>query len=334
MSIHAYAASGPGQELTSFEYEPAPLGPQDIELAVSHCGICHTDLHLLQNDWGFSQFPLVPGHEVVGTVTATGREVRHLREGQRVGVGYQSGSCGQCEYCTEQMENLCVQMTGTCVNGYGGYADALRVNSRFAMPIPDGLAADVAAPMMCGGITVYTPFRVFDVRPGMRVGVVGIGGLGHLALQFARALGYEVTAFSTSPDKETQARSFGAHGFINARDPEQMQQAANRFDFILCTAPGDVPWLDYLAALKPRGKLCIVGAPASDVHFPALPLILGQKSICGSPIGSPSEINRMLAQAVDSGVQTKVELFPMTQVNEALRRVRNNEARYRVVLVN
>jgi alcohol/geraniol dehydrogenase (NADP+) len=334
MSIRAYAALGPGEDLTAFEYDPAPLGPQDIELAISHCGICHTDVHLIQNDWGFSQFPLVPGHEIVGTVTAIGREVRRLSEGQRVGVGYESGSCGQCEFCTQDAEHLCLEMKGTCVNGYGGFADRLRVKARFAMPIPDGLAAEIAAPMLCGGITVYTPFHVFDVRAGMRVGVVGIGGLGHLALQFARSLGYEVTAFSTSPDKEAEARTLGAHEFINSRDPEQMQRVANSFDFILCTVSADLPWIEYLAALKPRGKLCIVGVPVNEVHFPAFPVILGQKTICGSPIGSPSDINRMLGHAVEAGVKSQIELFPMDQVNSALRRVRNNEARYRVVLAN
>ena len=189
MSIRAYAASGPGQKLAPFEYDPAPLGPADIEVSISHCGICHTDVHLIENDWGMSQFPLVPGHEIVGTVTAIGRDVPHLREGNRVGVGYQSGSCGHCEYCDRCMENLCQSMEGTCVNGHGGYAEKIRVHNRFAMPIPEGLRSESAAPMLCGGITVFRPFHVFDVRPGMRVGVVGIGGLGHFALQFANALG-------------------------------------------------------------------------------------------------------------------------------------------------
>src|SRR3954451_13836113 len=196
MSFHAYAADSAGKNLEPFEYEPEPLGPSDVEVAVTHCGICHTDLHLLNNDWGFTAFPFVPGHEVVGTVVAKGHNVHHLREGQRVGIGYQSGSCGHCEYCSHDMENLCLGMLGTCVNGYGGYSDGLRVHSRFAVPLPEKLSPESAAPLMCGGITVFTPFRVFDVRPGMGVGVIGIGGLGHLALQFASTLGFEVTAFS------------------------------------------------------------------------------------------------------------------------------------------
>lgn len=267
-------------------------------------------------------------------MTAAGKAVRGLREGQRVGVGYQSGSCGACEFCTSEMENLCTQMLGTCVNGYGGYADRIRLDGRFAVPIPDGLEAATAAPMMCGGITVFTLFFAFDVKRGMRVGVVGIGGLGHLALQFARAPGYEVTALSTLPDKEAEARRLGAHEFVNSRDAGQMAGMANRFDFILSTVSADLPWADYITVLRPRGKLCILGVSANDVHFPAFPVILGQKTICGSPIGSPAEIGRMMRVAADSGVRTQVEAFPMAEVNQALKRVKNNEARYRVVLFN
>ncbi len=334
MAIRAYAAEAPGAALAPFEYEPAPIGPNGVEIKISHCGICHTDVHLIQNDFGISQFPLVPGHEIVGTVSAAGREVKHLREGQRVGVGYQSGSCGDCEFCSNDLQNLCTQMTGVCVNGYGGYAEAVRVDSRLAVPIPESMTSEAAAPMLCGGITVYTPFHAFGVRPGMRVGVVGIGGLGHIALQFARALGYEVTAFSASPEKETEARAFGAHSFINSHEPEEMQKTVNRFDFILSTAPADLPWAQYLDALRPRGKLCIVGVPSGDVRIPAFPLILGQKTVCGSPIGSPQEIRRMLGHAAEARVQPRTESLPMAQVNSALLRVKNNQARYRMVLAN
>lgn len=334
MPIRAYAAYGPGKALEPFEYEAGPLGPEEIEVLISHCGICHTDLHLIDNDWGISQYPLVPGHEIVGTVTARGSDVPHLRDGERVGVGYQCGSCGTCEYCQFCVENLCAKLEGTCVNGYGGYAEAIRVHSRFAMPVPEGLTSEIAAPMLCGGITVYHPFHAFDVRPGMRVGVVGIGGLGHFALQFGRALGYEVTAFSTSPEKEEEARELGAHDFVHSRDEARIKQLANRFDFILSTVSADLPWGQYLNLLRPKGKLCVVGVPASDMQIPAFPLIVGQRSICGSPIGSPSEIRKMLDKAVESGVTAKVEVFPMADVNEALNKVRGNEVRYRAVLEN
>src|ERR1035437_7094753 len=283
MKIQAYAASGAGKPLEPFEYEPAPLEPVQVEIAISHCGVCHTDLHLLNNDWGFTQYPMVPGHEIAGTITQVGRDVRSLKEGQRVGVGWESGSCGECEYCLRGEENVCLGWKGTCTHGYGGYASAIRVDSRVVGPIPDGLASESAAPLLCGGITVYAPLAQ-DARSAMRVGVVGVGGLGHLALQYARAMGCEVTAFSTSPDKEAEARRLGAHHFIDARDVAAMEKAANSLDFVLSTVCAHVNWADYLNALKPKGKLCIVGVPQNDIRLQAFPLILGRKTVFGSPV--------------------------------------------------
>ena len=335
MKIQAYAALGPGMPLQPFEYEPTPLQlePAQVEIAVSHCGICHTDLHLLNNDWGFTQYPMVPGHEIVGAITQLGRGVKSLREGQRVGVGWESGSCGECEYCVRGDENLCLEWKGTCTHGYGGFAGAIRVDSRFVIPIPESLASEPAAPLLCGGITVYAPLAQ-EVRSAMRVGVVGVGGLGHLAVQYARAFGCEVAAFSSSPDKEAEARRLGAPQFINARDAAAMEKTANKFDFVISTVPADLNWLDYLNALKPKGKLCIVGVPQNDIRLPAFPLILGRKSVFGSPVGGPSLIREMLEFSARHGVQPVTERIPMAQANEALDRLRRNQARYRIVLVN
>ena len=335
MKIQAYAALGPGMPLQPFEYEPTPLElePVQVEIAISHCGVCHTDLHLLNNDWGFTQYPMVPGHEIVGVITQLGHGVKNLREGQRVGVGWESGSCGECEYCLHGEENICLGWRGTCTHGYGGYAGAIRVDSRFAVPIPESLASELAAPLLCGGITVYAPLAQ-EVRPAMRVGVVGVGGLGHLAVRYAHAFGCEVAAFSTSPDKEAEARRLGAHHFIDARDTAAMEKAANSCDFIISTASADLNWASYLNVLKPKGKLCIVGVPQNDMRLPAFPLILGRKTVFGSPVGGPSLIREMLEFSARNGIQPMTERFLMAQANQALDHVRHNRARYRVVLAN
>ena len=335
MKIQAYAAHGPSMPLEPFEYEPQPpeLPPVQVEIAISHCGICHSDLHLLANDWGFTQYPLVPGHEIVGTVTRLGSAVKSFREGQRVGVGWEAGSCGECFYCLRGDENLCSNWRGTCTHGYGGYASAIRVDGRFVFSIPESLDSERAAPLLCGGTTVYSPLAQV-VRPAMHVGVVGLGGLGHLAVQYAHAFGCEVTAFSTSPDKEAEARRLGAHHFINTREAGAVEKAASTFDFIITTVSADLNWGDYLNAVRPKGKLCIVGAPPSDVRLLAFSLILGNRSVFGSPIGSPSTIREMLEFSARNGVRPMTESFPMARVNEAIDRLRSNQARYRIVLVN
>ena len=193
MGFRAYAAHEQKGPLAPFVYEPGELGPNDVEIRVSHCGICHSDVHLVDGDWGASSYPMVPGHEIVGTVAAAGPAVRQLAVGQRVGVGWQCGACLECEWCVSGQENLCAQEEATCVERPGGFAERIRVDGRFAFPIPDALRSEHAAPLLCGGVTVYAPLARF-ARPSLRVGVIGIGGLGHLALQFARAMGCEVTA--------------------------------------------------------------------------------------------------------------------------------------------
>jgi uncharacterized zinc-type alcohol dehydrogenase-like protein len=195
--IHGYATHAAGAELLPFKYEPGELDPSEVEVDITHCGICHSDLHLIDNDWGTTQFPFIPGHEIVGTIAAIGNQVKDRNLGQRVAVGWQAGSCGTCEWCLKGNENLCAKSVATCVRHHGGFADRVRVNARFAIPVPDGLESENTAPLMCAGITVYNPIRTAGIFPGSRVAVIGIGGLGHLALQFARVFGAEVTAVST-----------------------------------------------------------------------------------------------------------------------------------------
>jgi alcohol/geraniol dehydrogenase (NADP+) len=332
--IKGLAAHAAGAEVLPYQYDPGPLGAQDVEIAITHCGICHSDLHLIANDWGISQYPFIPGHEIIGTVAAVGNRVRKLEVGQRVGLGWQSNSCGVCEWCMRGMENLCAESEGTCVHRNGGYADSVRANSRFVIPIPEALESEQAAPLLCAGITVYNPLRMHGVNPSSRVGVVGIGGLGHLAIQFARAFGAEVTAFSTSLGKEEEVKALGAHRFVNSRETKSMKELAGTMDFILNTANADQDWGNYLQALRPTGTLCFVGVPPSPVQIQVFPLIAGLRTITGSPIGSPHQLREMLDVAARHGVHAITESFRMVKANEAIEKVKKNKVRYRAVLTN
>jgi uncharacterized zinc-type alcohol dehydrogenase-like protein len=331
MSFHAYAAHSKKGALAPFVYDPSPLGPHDIEIRISHCGICHSDVHLVDGDWGVGSYPMVPGHEIAGTVAALGPEVEHLEAGQRVGVGWQRGACLGCGSCIVGDENLCARNEATCVGHHGGFADRVRLDGRFAFPVPEGLASESAAPLLCGGVTVYSPLRRW-VKPSMKVGVVGIGGLGHLALQFARAMGCEVTAISSSPDKEDEARSLGAHRFLATREANAFRSAAGTLDFVLSTVFVAQDWMGLLGALRPNGVLCFVGAPADPLMLPIGTLLGDQKTVTTSVIGGRSAIREMLAFAARHGVAAKVQVRPLAQADAALGEVRQGRARYRIVL--
>jgi len=331
MAIHAQAARAKQGPLTPFDYEPQPLGAHDVEIAITHCGICHSDVHLVDGDWGMGSYPMVPGHEIVGLVSAVGSEVRHLKTGDRVGVGWQRSACLECDACRAGDENLCAQNQATCVGHFGGFAERIHVDGRFAFPVPEGLASDVAAPLLCGGATVYSPLRRW-VKPAMRVGVVGIGGLGHLALQFASAMGCEVTAISSTPDKEAEARSFGAHRFLATRDPKALSSAAGSLDFILSTVFVTPDWDGLLGALRPNGVLCLVGVTSEPLSVQAFTLLAGQKSVTGSAIGGRPAIREMLAFAARHGIAAKAQVRPLAQADAALGDVRKGRARYRIVL--
>ncbi len=328
------AAHAAGAELLSFRYDPGRLGAHEVEIAITHCGICYSDIHLISNDWGISQYPFIPGHEIVGNVAAVGNDVRSLQVGQRVGLGWQSNSCGQCNWCLSGQENLCAASEGTCVHRHGGYADRVRANARFVIPIPQALPSEQTAPLLCAGITVYNPMRLRGVNPSSRVGVVGIGGLGHLAIQFARVFGAEVTAFSTSNAKEADAHALGAHHFINSRESKAMKEVTGSLDFILSTVNADQDWGAYLQALRPNGTLWFVGVPPSPVSVNAFPLVSGLRAIGGSPVGSPFRLREMLDVAARHGVKATTELFPLGSANEAVEKVKKGKVRYRAVLAN
>lgn len=331
-TINAYAAQDAGSKLEPFTYDPGPLAPDEIEIAVTHCGLCHSDLSMLNNDWGLTQYPFVPGHEVTGTIAAKGENVRHLEQGQSVGLGWYAHSCMTCHQCMSGDHNLCQSAQATIVNRHGGFADRVRCNAEWAIPLPENLDARKAGPLFCGGITVFNPITQFGVQPTHRVGVVGIGGLGHLALQFLNAWGCEVTAFTSTGAKMDEATQLGAHRCVNSRSDDELGAEAGRHDFILVTANATLNWELYFNALAPKGKLHFVGAVPEPVPVAAFPMILAQRSLTASPLGSPATTKTMLDFCTRHNIEARCEFFPMSKCNEAMDHLEAGKARYRVVL--
>ncbi len=332
-TFHALAAQAPGAALEPFEYDPGDLGPDEVEIEIAACGICHSDISMHKNDWGMTQYPFVPGHEVAGTVAAVGSNVTSRRVGDRVGLGWHAGSCLSCRQCMSGDHNLCAQAEGTIVGRHGGFADRVRCHHSFAIPIPDAIDLADAGPLFCGGITVFAPILRFGVRPTDRVGVVGIGGLGHLALQFLRAWGCHVTAFTSTGAKADEALKMGAHDVIDSRSEEAIQKAAGAFDLIVSTVNVPLAWDAYINALAPRGRLHVVGAVLEPIPVQAFSLIMSERSVSGSPVGAPATIATMLDFAARHGIRPVTETFPMQRANEALAHLEAGRARYRIVLL-
>lgn len=330
--IHAYAAAEAGGTLEPYAYEPGPLGPEQVELQVRYCGICHSDLSMLDNEWGLTKYPFVPGHEVIGTVRAVGSQVRTHKVGDTVGLGWYSQSCRACEACVAGYANLCATAEQTIVGRHGGFADIVRCHAAWAIPLPGGVAPQSAGPLFCGGITVFAPLVECDVRPTQRVGVVGIGGLGHMALQFLAKWGCEVTAFTSSDSKAEAAKRFGAHHVVDSRSTKALKDAAGTLDFILVTANVALDWSAYLGTLRPKGRLHFVGAVLEPLQIPPFMLISKQTTISGSPLGNPAVTQQMLEFCARHQVAPQIETFALSDVNRAIQHLRAGKARYRIVL--
>lgn len=330
--IKAYAALEAGGKLEPFEYDPGSLGRNEVEIDVEHCGICHSDLSMLDNEWGITQYPLVPGHEVVGTIAAVGDDVTSLQLGQRVGLGWHSKYCMTCDSCTDGDHNLCAESQGTIIGRHGGFADKVRAQAISVVALPDNLDIQSAGPLFCCGITVFNPLLQFNIKPTDKVGVIGIGGLGHIALQFLNAWGCEVTAFTSSESKKNEALKLGAHHTINSCNPEEIETSAGRFDVILSTVNVKLDWNAYVATLRAKGRLHFVGVTLDPLDLGVFPLIMGQRSVSASPSGSPANIARMLKFAARHNIRPVIENYRFDQVNEAMERLRNGQAHYRVVL--
>ncbi|WP_340065713.1 NADPH-dependent aldehyde reductase Ahr [Ascidiimonas aurantiaca] len=332
MKIHAYAASEPKGQLTSFTYELDELGPEDVDVKVEYCGICHSDLSMINNEWGMTQYPLVPGHEIIGEVVGVGSQVKNVKPGDKVGVGWLSSSCMSCHECMSGDHHLCADKGETIVGRHGGFADHVRAHWSSAIPLPKGIDLSKAGPLLCGGITVFNPIILAGVKPTDKVGVIGIGGLGHMALKFLKHWGCEVIAFSSNPDKKDQILDMGASRVVNSRDPEELESIAGQLNFILNTTNVTLDWNAYLTTLAPKGRFHNVGAVLEPMAIPAFSLIMGEKSLAGSPIGSPELTKTMLEFCVRHDIYPTVEEFSMENINEALQHLEEGKARYRIVL--
>lgn len=330
--IHAWASHGPKQKLEHYSYDPGPLGTEEVEIAVDYCGLCHSDLSIINDEWGMTKYPVIPGHEVVGSIVAIGEQVKGLKIGQKVGVGWNANSCMHCHECVGGNHNLCLTAQPTIVGRRGGFAERVRAHWVWTIPLPDGLDIISAGPLLCGGITVFSPLLTFNINPTQHVGIVGIGGLGHMGLKFARAWGCEVTAFTSNESKADEARSFGAHYVVSSRDKSALLKMANSLDMLIVTVNLPMDWASLLKTLKPNGRLHVVGAIVEPMPIPAIDLIFGQKSVSGSPTGSPIALATMLEFATRHQIAPQVEHFPMSQINDALEHLKAGKARYRVVL--
>ncbi|ERN40811.1 Zn-dependent alcohol dehydrogenase [Rubidibacter lacunae KORDI 51-2] len=331
-TVRAYAATEENGLLEPFEYELGSIGPYDVDIAVESCGICHSDLSMLENAWGMTQYPFVPGHEAIGTVAALGDLVTNLQIGDRVGLGWHAGYCMTCVQCLSGHHNMCGTAESTIVGRHGAFADIVRAQAVSTFKLPSHLDAPTAGPLFCGGITVFNPLVQFDLAPTSSVGVIGIGGLGHLALQFLRAWGCRVTAFTSSGSKQQEALELGAHDTLNSRDPAAIEAAAGSFDLLLSTVNVKLDWNAYLNTLKPRGRLHVLGVVPQPLDLNVTPMLFAQLSVSSSPVGSPATILKMLEFAARHEIKPKTEHFPMSKVNEALDHLRAGKARYRIVL--
>ena len=309
------------------------LREDEVLVRITHCGVCRSDLNRLKTPRSASNSPVVPGHEVVGEVVQLGGRVSGLSVGTRVGIGWQSAACGGCEWCLQGAQHLCADQEETCIRRYGGFATHIKVQSRFAFQIPQALDSAHAAPLLCAGITVFSPIVRHALHAGRKTAVVGIGGLGHLALQFLKAMGCTPDAFSNSPSKAADAHAFGARDFFCLRDKKALPALASTYDFILSTSPGGSDLTGLIRMLRPQGMLCLVGLPPEETTFAAEELIAFQKTIEGSPIGPPKLIADMFQFAADHGVRPKIECCAMTDANKAMVRLAENQIRYRAVLV-
>ena len=332
-TIRAYAATEAKGAFKTFEYKAEALNPEQVEIKVEHCGICHSDLSMLDNEWGRTVYPFVPGHEIVGIVSATGAQVKGVKAGDRVGLGWISNSCMHCGQCLGGDHHLCMAKEETIVGRYGGFAESVRCHWSWAVKVPPALQHDKAGPLFCGGVTVFTPILEY-VRPEHRVGVIGIGGLGHMALQFLGKWGCEVTAFTSSDNKREEAMTLGAHHVVSSKDAAAMKKLTAQLDFILVTANVAMDWALFLRLLRPRGRLHFVGAVIEPLSNVGPRHLFSQKDISGSPVGSPTATATMLEFAARHNLAPMIESFAMSDVNNAMERLRSGKARYRVLLRN
>lgn len=340
MKSHGYAAVSSKKPLEPFSFERREPGPKDIVIAIKFCGVCHSDIHQAREEWGPALFPMVPGHEIVGEVVAVGDAVKKFKTGDRAGVGCFVDSCRSCEWCKAGEEQFCTKGAVFTYNSkqydgelaQGGYANNLVVDEHYALKISPKLDLAAVAPLLCAGITTYSPIKHAGVKPGMKVGVVGLGGLGHMGLKFAHAFGAKVTQFTTSKGKEADAKRLGADEVVLSTDAATMVKLAGTFDFILDTVSAEHDLNLYISLLKPHGKYTVVGVPSEPMSVAAFSVIAGNKSLGGSMIGGIAETQEMLDYCAEKGIVSDIELTPIAKINEAYERVIKSDVKYRFVI--
>ena len=340
MRVNAYAAPAAGEPLAPTTIERREVGADDVLIEIAFAGICHSDIHTVQGDWGPQQYPLAPGHEIVGTVAEIGSNVTRHAVGDLVGVGCMVNSCGECASCTGGDEQFCLKgMVGTYgatdrdgTVTQGGYSTHVVVDAGFVLSVPAGIDPAAAAPLLCAGITTYSPLRHWGAGPGTKVAVVGLGGLGHMAVKIAHALGAEVTVLSQSLKKQEDGLRLGADSYFATSDPDTFDQLASRFDLIVNTVSASVDFNDYLGLLAVGGTMVNVGAPPKPISINAMSLISGRKSVAGSMIGGIAETQEMLDFCGEHGIGSEVEVISADTINEAYERVLASDVRYRFVI--
>ncbi len=327
----ALVAKAAKQPLVLDSIDLGPLGAEEVEVAVENCGLCHSDLSMLNNEWGMSQYPAILGHEVVGRITAVGANAKGLEVGQRVGIGWSSGSCMHCHQCMSGSHHLCPQVQFTIAGHRGGFARHIRSHWAWAIPLPEKLNFAEAGPLLCGGITVFSPLLMY-AKPTDRIGIIGIGGLGQMAVKFAAAYGCDVTAFTSSERKFDEAKGFGANHVVSSKDSAAIKKLAGSLDLVISTVSVKLDWDAIVGTLAPNGRLHIVGAVLEPIPVGAFSLIMQQRSISGSPTGSPVAIETMLEFAARHNIAPQTEHFPMSKINDAFARLESGKAHYRIVL--
>ncbi|MBL8578257.1 MAG: NAD(P)-dependent alcohol dehydrogenase [Mesorhizobium sp.] len=335
-----YAATDASKPLVPFTFERREPGDDDIVIDIKYAGICHSDIHQARNEWGNSTFPMVPGHEIAGIVTAVGKNVTSFKVGDRAGVGCFVNSCTACKTRDVDLEQYLPGLVGTynsfeadgVTPTYGGYSDHIVVKEGYVMSIPENLPLDAAAPLMCAGITLYSPLRHWKAGPGKKVAIVGMGGLGHMGVKLAHAMGAHVTVLSQSLSKKEDGLKFGADEYYATSDAETFKTLAGSFDLIICTVSAGIDWNAYLSLLKVEGSMVLVGAPENPVPVHAFALIGGRKSLSGSAIGSIKETQEMLDFCAEHDIVADIEVIDIKDVNEAYERVLKSDVRYRFVI--
>lgn len=332
MKIHTMAALSPGADLIPWSMECPTLGPFECLVKVESCGLCYSDVHMIDNDWRSSRYPLVPGHEAIGIIADGGPQVGRFKPGDRVGIGWQRTSCLSCRDCLRGNENLCAQASALIADGYGGFADHLIIDSRFCFPLPENLNVERAGPLLCGGITVYAALRYAGMASGQNIGVIGLGGLGHLAIQFAAKLGNRVIAFTTSEAKRTDALSLGATEVIVMKEGRPITRPSQPLDIVIVTVPYSFAWNKLLALLATDGTLTFAATPPENLTIDVDRLLSHRRRIMASPTAGRAMIEETLSLAARYQILPVIQTFLLSQVNEAIRQLRANRIRYRAVI--